>query len=64
MSTAFGPLVIAATFALNALKVEPFATYFYLFAWFGRIFSFDQLIRAREGTSLVVRCGVGGFVQL
>jgi hypothetical protein len=64
MSTAFGPLFIAATFALNALKVEPFATYFYLFAWCGLIFSFDQLIRKREGASLVGRCGVGGFVQL
>jgi hypothetical protein len=64
MSTALGLLFIAATFALNALRVEPFATYFYLFAWCGLIFSFDQLIRAREGASLVVRCGLGGFVQL
>ncbi len=59
-----GPLFIAATFALNALKVEPFATYFYLFAWCGLIFSFDQLIRAREGVSLVGRCGLGGFLLL
>lgn len=64
MILALGPLFIAATFALNALKVEPFATYFYLFAWCGLIFFFDQLIRRREGASLVVRCGVGGFVQL
>ncbi|MFT5377634.1 MAG: hypothetical protein ACI906_004474 [Candidatus Latescibacterota bacterium] len=59
-----GPLFIAATFALNALKVEPFATYFYLFAWCGLIFSFDQMIRVREGCSLIARCGVRGFFLL
>ncbi len=59
-----GPLFIACTFALNALKVEPFATSFYLCAWGGLIFFFDQLIRRREGRSLIARCGLGGFASM
>ena len=56
----FGPLFIALSFALMLLQVEPFATFFYLFAWYGLVFTWDQLIRAREGRSLVARCGAGG----
>ena len=55
-----GPLFIALSFALMLLQVEPFATFFYLFAWYGLVFTWDQLIRAREGRSLVARCGAGG----
>ncbi|MDP6699368.1 MAG: hypothetical protein QGH25_06955 [Candidatus Latescibacteria bacterium] len=55
-----GPLFIALSFALMFLQVEPFATFFYLFAWYGLVFTWDQLIRAREGRSLVARCGAGG----
>ncbi len=59
-----GPLFIICTFALNALKIEPFATFFYLCAWSGLIFFFDQLIRRREGRSLIARCGLGGFASM
>ena len=59
-----GPLAIGLSFALMCLQVEPFATFFYLFAWFGLIFTFDQLIRAREGHSLIVHCQVGGSALL
>ena len=55
-----GPLFIALSFALMLLQVEPFATFFYLFAWYGLVFTWDQLIRARNGRSLVARCGAGG----
>lgn len=51
---------MALSFALMLLQVEPFATFFYLFAWYGLVFTWDQLIRAREGRSLVARCGAGG----
>ena len=53
------PLFIVATFALMFRQVEPFATFFYLFAWYGLILSFDQFIAAREGRSLIARCGRG-----
>jgi hypothetical protein len=59
-----GPLFIAATFALMALRVEPFANFFYLFAWYGLIFTFDQLIRRREGRSDIASCGPGFVVLL
>ena len=59
-----GPLAIALSFALMCLQVEPFATFFYLFAWFGLIFTFDQLIRAREGHSLIAHCQIGGSALL
>ena len=55
-----GSLFIALSFALMLLQVEPFATFFYLFAWYGLVSTWDQLIRAREGRSLVARCGAGG----
>ena len=59
-----GPVFIAATFALALLRVEPFANFFYLCAWYGLIFTFDQLIRRREGRSLALRCGPGFLLLL
>jgi len=59
-----GPLFIGVTFALMVLRVEPFANFFYLCAWYGLIFTFDQLIRRREGRSLIVRCGPGFLLVL
>jgi len=59
-----GPLAIVLCFALMRLQVEPFATFFYLLAWYGLIFTLDQLIKAREGLSLIARCGRGGFALL
>jgi len=59
-----GPVFIAVTFALMVLRVEPFANFFYLCAWYGLIFTFDQLIRRREGRSLIGRCGPGFLLLL
>ena len=59
-----GPAFIVATFALMLLRVEPFANFFYLCAWYGLIFTFDQLIRRREGRSLILRCGPGFLLLL
>ena len=58
-----GPATIAASFLLMVERVEPIADHFYLFAWYGLIFTFDQLMRAIEGRSLIARCGPG-FVLL
>ena len=54
---ALGPALIGASFWLTLEQVEPFASHIYLFAWYGLIFSFDQLIRRVEGRSLIVTCG-------
>jgi hypothetical protein len=54
-----GIVWLGATFALMYLRIEPFATEFYLFAWVGLIYTVDMLIRRVEGSSLVVRCGAG-----
>jgi len=54
---ALGPALIAASFWLTLEQVEPFVSHIYLFAWYGLIFSFDQLIRRIEGRSLIVTCG-------
>ena len=59
-----GPLAIALGFWLMLLQVEPFATFFYLFVWYGLIFTWDQLIRVHEGRSLIARCGAGGFALI
>jgi hypothetical protein len=59
-----GPLFIAASFVLALQRVEPFATFFYLCAWYGLIFALDRLIREREGRSLIGRCGAGFFLLL
>ncbi len=52
-----GPASVTATFILMYHQVEPFSTFFYLFAWYGLIFTFDRAIAHREGRSLIVRCG-------
>ena len=59
-----GPLFIAASFVLTLQRVEPFATFFYLCAWYGLIFTLDRLISAREGRSLIGRCGPGFLLLL
>ncbi len=59
-----GPASIALCFALMLGRVEPFATYFYQFAWYGLIFTFDQLIRRRQGHSLIGACGPGFLILL
>ena len=59
-----GPAVMASSFALALQQREPFATYFYLFAWYGLIFFLDRLIRRIEGTSLIARCGPGFVLVL
>jgi hypothetical protein len=64
LSLVAGPLFLAATFALTLLRIEPFATFFYLCAWYGLIFTFDQFIRKREGRSLIARCGPGFLLVL
>ena len=58
-----GPFFILATFILMYQRVEPFSTFFYLFAWYGLIYSFDRAIARREGRSLITRCGFS-FVHL
>ncbi|MEW6749791.1 MAG: DUF4332 domain-containing protein [Candidatus Latescibacterota bacterium] len=59
-----GPLFLATFFVLMLLRCEPFASFFYPCAWYGLIFTFDQLIRRREGRSLIVRCGPGLLLVL
>ena len=59
-----GPAFLALTFALMLGRVEPFATFFYQFAWYGLIFTFDQLIRRRQGRSLIATCGPGFLALL
>lgn len=59
-----GPAFIALSFALMLGRVEPFATFFYQFAWYGLIFTFDQLIRRRQSRSLIATCGLPGFLAL
>ena len=54
---ALGPAIIAVSFWLTVEQVEPFASHFYLLAWYGLIFSVDQLIRRVEGRSLIAACG-------
>jgi hypothetical protein len=52
------------SFVLMRQQVEPFAGSFYLFAWYGLIFTVDRLIHRREGASLIGRCGWGFVVLL
>jgi len=59
-----GPAAIALCFSLMLARVEPFATFFYQFAWYGLIFTFDQLIRRRQGHSLIAACGPGFLLLL
>ena len=64
LRAAVGPAFIALSFALMTLRVEPFASFFYLFSWYGLIFTFDQLVLRREGRSAVARCGTGFILVL
>nr|ADI22854.1 hypothetical protein [uncultured nuHF2 cluster bacterium HF0500_31B05] len=59
-----GIVWLSVSFALMYLRVEPFATEFYMFAWVGLIYTVDMLIRRTEGSSLVLRCGAGFFLLL
>ncbi|MBI2506437.1 MAG: DUF4332 domain-containing protein [Candidatus Latescibacteria bacterium] len=59
-----GPAFIALCSGLMLGRVEPFATFFYHFAWYGLIFTFDQLIRRRQGRSLIATCGPGFLALL
>lgn len=59
-----GPAFIALSSALMLARVEPFATFFYQCAWYGLILTFDQLIRARQGRSLIRACGPGFLALL
>ena len=52
-----GPAFIAVSFALMLQRVEPFANFFYVCAWYGLIITFDRLIHRRQGRSLIGRCG-------
>ncbi len=59
-----GPLFIVVSLVLMLQRMEPFATFFYLCAWYGLIFTLDRLILHREGRSLIGRCGPGFFLVL
>ena len=52
-----GPLFIGVSFALMLRRVEPVTTLFYLFAWYGIIWTLDRLVQWWEGRSLIARCG-------
>ena len=64
LSIVVGFVWLGASFVLMYLRIEPFATEFYLFAWAGLIFTVDMLICRAEGSSLVIRCGAGFFLLL
>ena len=64
LGIAVGIVWLGSNFALMYLRIEPFATQFYLFAWAGLIYTVDMLIRRTEGSSLVGRCGAGFFLLL
>lgn len=59
-----GPAFIAVSFALMVQRVEPFANFFYVCAWYGLIFTFDRLIHRRQGRSPIGLCGLGFFLLL
>ena len=64
LSIVVGIVWLGVSFALMYLRIEPFATEFYLFAWIGLIYTVDMLIRRAEGSSLIIRCGAGFFLLL
>ena len=64
MAVALGVAWMAGFYGLAALGVEPAATFFFLFAWAGLLFTFDQLIARAEGRSLIARLGAGSFALL
>ena len=55
---------MAGSYCLAALGVEPVATFFFLFAWAGLIFTFDRLIARVEGRSLIARLDAAPFARL
>ena len=55
---------MAGSYCLAALGVEPVATFFFLFAWAGLIFTFDRLIARVEGRSLIAHLGAAPFARL
>ena len=60
-----GPAAVSLSFLLAANQVEPVASHFYLFAWYGLIVTCDQWVRRLEGRSLISRCGPGfGLLML
>ena len=60
-----GPAAVSLSFLLAAKQVEPVASHFYLFAWYGLIVTCDQWVRRLEGRSLISRCGPGfGLLML
>ena len=60
-----GPAAVSLSFLLAARQVEPVASHFYLFAWYGLILTCDQWVRRLEGRSLICRCGPGfGLLML
>ena len=56
-----GPVWMALSVWLMLGRVEPVATFFYPFVWYGLIFTCDRLIRWREHRSLLRRCGRGAW---
>lgn len=64
VTVALGVVWMAGFYGLAALGVEPVATFFFLFAWAGLLYTFDQLIARAEGRSLVARLGAGSFALL
>ena len=64
VAVALGVAWMAGFYGLAALGVEPAATFFFLFAWAGLLFTFDQLIARAEGRSLIARLGAGPFALL
>ena len=60
-----GPAAVCLSFLLAAGQVEPVASHFYLFAWYGLIITCDQWVRRLEGRSPISRCGPGfGLLML
>lgn len=64
VTVALGIAWMAGFYGLAALGVEPVATFFFLFAWAGLLYTFDQLIARAEGGSLIARLGAGPLALL
>ena len=64
MAVTLGVAWMAGFYGLAALGVEPVATFFFLFAWAGLLYTFDQLIARAEGHSLMARLGAAPFALL
>ena len=64
MTAVLGIAWMAGFYGLAALGVEPVATFFFLFAWSGLLYTFDQLVARAEGRSLAARLGAASFALL